>query len=529
MSLLAPTLDDARRVLREKFGFADFLPGQAEVLAAVLAKRDVLAVMPTGGGKSLLYQLPAMLRIGLVVVASPLIALMRDQLRALETRGFPAAALHSAEDDADYAQACAGVADGRIRLLYAAPERLAQEGTLDLLRRARVALLAVDEAHCVSAWGHEFRPDYGRLKEIAARLGAPQILAVTASAGPRVRDDIAQKLFTRPPEIFVRSFARANLRLSFCERRDEAGQLAAFARAHAGASGIIYCGSRRKADALALELQGRGFDALPYHAGLGAAQRSAHQDAFLAKRGVVMTATIAFGMGVDKPDLRFVAHADLPGSIEGYYQEIGRAGRDGRGADALALFDLRELAQRLAAPLDLGEHAAAGSELARRRAMARLCVAHQCRTQVLLAEFGEASEACGLCDHCRGLLGPLRRAQSFALRVRVAAQSRVLTFLGGGAGDELPEAETPAPPEVALETDAPSAPPLTVVQNRLLRELYATRLKLARARGVAPRRVATDEALLALAQAPQDVAAMKAFAPQDSEAFLRVLEASDRR
>jgi len=525
MKVLTPTLDDARRVLRESFGFADFLPGQAEALQAVLAGRDALAVMPTGGGKSLLYQLPAMMRIGLVVVASPLIALMRDQLRALEALGLPGAALHSAEDDEDFARARAGVASGRIKLLYAAPERLAQEGTLELLRRARVALLAVDEAHCVSAWGHEFRPEYGRLKEIAARLGDPPILAVTASAGPRSREDIAARLFSRPPLVFVRSFARPHLRLAFRERRDERLQLVRFLRAHEGDSGVVYCGSRRKTETLAQDLKAQGFVALAYHAGLSAAERSKNQDAFFARKGVVMTATIAFGMGVDKPDLRFVAHADLPGSVEGYYQELGRAGRDGRGADILTLFDRRELALRSMALTKIELDEIARGEFSRRRAMAQLCLAHRCRMQALLEAFGEASAPCGLCDHCRGLLAWPRRARSFALGLRVSAYGRALRFLGGPSEETL---EGDAPPTLPLETpDAPAAPPLTVTQDRLLRALNAARLRLARERRLAPRKIASDETLLALACGTESDG-IDGLAPADCAIFRRVVQESQR-
>jgi len=285
LSFTRPSLGEARRVLREKFGFSEFLPGQAEALEAVLAGRDVLAVMPTGSGKSLLYQLPAMLRIGLVVVVSPLIALMRDQLRALEALGLPAAALHSGEDDFEIANAYEGVASGRVKLLYVAPEGLAREGTLDLLRKTRVALLAVDEAHCISYWGHDFRPEYARLGELARSLGSPPILAVTASAGPHTRDDIAALLFPHPPQVFLRSFARENLALAFRERRDGLRQLADFVERHAGSSGIVYCNSRRKVDVLARDLRGFGFDALPYHAGQGGEERSAHQDAFFAREG----------------------------------------------------------------------------------------------------------------------------------------------------------------------------------------------------------------------------------------------------
>ncbi len=489
----------ARELLHSNFGFADFLPGQAEPVSAVLAGRDVLAVMPTGSGKSLLYQLPAAAEAGLVVVASPLIALMRDQLRALSDKGVPAVALHSAQDDAEAMAAFDALSTGRARLLYAAPERLAQEGTQNLLRKNRVTLFAVDEAHCVSHWGQEFRPDYLELGEIARRLGAP-VLAVTATAGPRTRDDIRRLLFTREPEVFVRSFARANLSLSFARKRPGLKQILRFI-GRGGESGIVYCGSRRRADALAADLTRLGLDALPYHAGLDAYTRAAHQDAFFSRKGVVMVATIAFGMGVDKPDVRFVVHADPPNSIEGYYQEIGRAGRDGAASRALALFDPRELALRWRTPRAVEDEKAAG-DYARRAAMARLCVTPGCRFQALLSEFGEASPPCGACDHCRGrLLAWPRRLAARALGWRAAAESRLLDISGGAAIDF--QEEPPAEPAIIAEAGPegrPAAPPaLTVAQLRLLRALEAERAEIARTRKIAPKRVASDKALAAMA------------------------------
>lgn len=524
LRMTAASLDDARRALRETFGFADFLPGQAEIVGAVLAGRDVLAVMPTGSGKSLLYQLPAAARTGLVVVVSPLISLMRDQLRSLAQAGLPAAALHSAEDDADYMQACSGVASGRVKLLYAAPERLAQAGALALLAQRRVALLAVDEAHCVSAWGHDFRPEYGRLREIAGRLGDPPILAVTASAGPRTRSDIVQKLFVREPQVFVRSFARANLALAFAPRRDELGQLTRFIAAQGGgASGVVDCGSRAKVDRLTQDLRRLRLDALPYHAGLDSKQRALHQDAFFARSGAVMVATIAFGMGVDKSDLRFVAHVDAPDSIEGYYQEIGRAGRDGKEARTLLLFERREVAKRLA-PGTRSEDPGLEAARERREAMARLCVAPGCRMQALLAEFGEASEPCGNCDHCRGLLAPARRLQAFALGLGLRARGS-LTALprpreSKSSASEA-EIESASPP--CVQDDAP----LTVEEERLLGLLVNERKRVARLRRLPPRKLASDEALRALARDALQ-ASQEAVDEDAAKALLRVVAEARR-
>ncbi len=522
----------ARQSLRQTFGFEDFLPGQAAPLAAILAGRDTLAVMPTGSGKSLLYQLPAAMDEGpdlgpgegLVVVVSPLIALMRDQLRALAVKGVAAAALHSMQDDDEALAAYASLAQGRARVLYVAPERLAQPSTQDLLRTRRIKLFAVDEAHCVSHWGHDFRPDYLALREIAAGLGAP-VLAVTATAGPRTRAEIAQLLFSRPPEIFLSSFARPNLSLHFAQRRPGLRQIAGFI-GRRGDSGVIYVNSRRMADALATALARQGFDALPYHAGLDAWTRSAHQDAFFARQGVVMVATIAFGMGVDKSDVRFVLHVDPPLSVENYYQEIGRAGRDGAPARALTLFTLAELARRWRLPERREADAAAAGEDARRQAMAALCVTPGCRFQALLRSFGEERAPCGMCDHCRGPLRWLRRAGALAQGWRVSARSR-LSALEAAEGIDAPDI-VPAPvPEPFAGVSAIEAQPLCVNDARLLQALKNERCALARRLGVAPRHVASDAQLRRLAierpQQADDPLLAEITAP---EAFLRIVSAS---
>ncbi|MGJ0620122.1 MAG: RecQ family ATP-dependent DNA helicase [Methylocystis sp.] len=516
---------EARELLRSKFGFSEFLPGQAEVVEAVFAGRDVLAIMPTGSGKSLLYQLPAAApRPGIVLVCSPLIALMRDQLRGLDDKGIAAVALHSMQADEEAAAAIDAVRSGRAKLLYAAPERLAQEGTQHLLRSIRVRLFAIDEAHCVSHWGHEFRPEYRQLGDIARKLGAPPTLAVTATAGPRTSDDIARTLFSRPPQIFQRSFARPNLALDFARKRAGLRQIVDFARrGQGGESGIIYCNSRNRTDALARELSRLGFDALPYHAGLDSHTRSENQDAFFAREGAAMVATIAFGMGVDKPDVRFIIHADLPTSVEGYYQEIGRAGRDGAPARALTLFSPAELALRWRIPQTAQENEAAAGDYARRQAMARIAAAPGCRFQRLLAEFGEDSAPCGKCDHCRG--GPLawpRRLSSLALGWRAGLASAFAAradHLADGEAD-APEA-APAPDVVQIQQ---GDPPLTVDDARLLRALEAERLAIARRRGVAPRAVASEQALRALARARPDSADDPLLTGiEDAAALLRII------
>jgi ATP-dependent DNA helicase RecQ len=392
----------ARRALTETYGFADFRPGQEELLAATLAGEDVLAVMPTGAGKSLCYQLPALARGGLTLVVSPLIALMRDQVAQLDALGISAAALNSASEPDERRRVFDGLRNHSLRLLYVAPERLLRDDTLETLRGA-VDLLAIDEAHCVSQWGHDFRPEYLRLREAAAALGDPQILAVTATADAPTRADIAVRLFRRKPRVFVRSFDRPNIFLAMRPKANATRQLIERLDAHPGESGIVYCASRRRADELAREFSARGRQALAYHAGLDNVVRSRNQDIFLQEDGVVICATIAFGMGIDKPDVRFVFHADMPSSIEAYYQEIGRAGRDGLPAEAFALYGAGDIELRRR---QIAEGGAPDDrkriETAKLDALVALCETARCRRQTLLASFGEDSAPCGHCDVCQG-------------------------------------------------------------------------------------------------------------------------------
>jgi ATP-dependent DNA helicase RecQ len=394
---------EAIATLERVFGFTSLKPGQAEILDAVLAGEDVLAVMPTGAGKSLCYQLPAVVRGRLTVVVSPLIALMRDQVGQLRAKGVAAGALHSGNTGADHADVEQALRQRRLRLLYVSPERLLRPGTLGLLREAGCDRLAIDEAHCVSQWGHDFRPEYMELRDAADGLGDPQIVAVTASADPETRDEIVAKLFRRVPKRFVRSFDRPNLHLSIARKGDALRQIKSFVGKHKGDAGIVYVASRKGVEKLAAALSADGLWALPYHAGLEAHVRNAHQDEFLRARGVIVVATIAFGMGIDKPDVRFVCHADLPGSVEGYYQEIGRAGRDGQRSDTLMLWgegDIR-LRERQIALSDAGPDRKA-MEHQRLNALLALCESPRCRRQTLLAAFGEVGPACGFCDICDG-------------------------------------------------------------------------------------------------------------------------------
>jgi len=395
--------EDPRALLRSVFGFDDFRPGQEEIVRAVLAGEDAIAIMPTGSGKSLCYQLPALLRPGLTMVVSPLIALMRDQVQALRAAAIAAAALNSANPAAENAQVERDIELGKLKLLYIAPERLVRPDTLERLAGANVALLAIDEAHCVSQWGHDFRPDYLGIANAARAIGGRlQTLALTATADGPTRAEIARRLFEgRSPREFLRSFDRPNLRLTFAPKKGPAKQVLDFVRRHTGESGIVYCSTRRKTDEMADALVKQGVRALPYHAGLEKEVREANQDVFQKEDGVVMVATVAFGLGIDKPDVRFVCHADLPSSVEAYYQEIGRAGRDGLPADTLTLYGTDDIRLRRmfiansAAPDDR-------KRLDRQRLAALLSLAEapHCRRQTLLAYFGETTPPCGNCDLC---------------------------------------------------------------------------------------------------------------------------------
>ncbi len=396
-------MNEARALLKSVFGFDAFRPGQEEILAAVLGGQDVLAIMPTGGGKSLCYQLPAIQREGLTLVISPLIALMRDQVAALREAGVEAGALTSANDPWETERVFEALEAGRLRLLYMAPERLAPEATIRLLKRAGVTLLAIDEAHCVSQWGHDFRPDYLKIGTLREALDNVQTAAFTATADAETRTDIKARLFAAPPQVFLRGFDRPNLFLAFEPKALPQSRILDFVKRRPGQSGIIYCSSRKKTESLAVALSGAGIDAMAYHAGLDPETRGARQDRFTAEEGVVMAATVAFGMGVDKPDVRFVVHADLPKSMEAYYQEVGRAGRDGAPADTLTLYGIDDIKLRRR-QIDETDAPAERKRADHQRLNALLTLAEApcCRRQTLLAYFGEdLAKTCGNCDLCR--------------------------------------------------------------------------------------------------------------------------------
>ena len=391
----------AEELLHSVFGFASFRPGQREIVAAVLAGQNTLAIMPTGGGKSLCFQLPALCRDGVTLVISPLIALMRDQVRALRAAGVEAGALTSGNTDEETEEVFAALDNGSLKLLYVAPERLANPATLAMLRRVNTSLIAVDEAHCVSQWGHDFRPDYLRIGDLRRALGVP-LAAFTATADEETRAEIVTRLFEGlPPTTFLRGFDRPNIHLAFRAKDNPRAQILGFARARKGQSGIVYCGTRAKTETLSQALTGEGHAALAYHAGLEAETRRLAEARFQREDGLIVVATVAFGMGIDKPDIRWVAHADLPKSIESYYQEIGRAGRDGAPAETLTLFGPDDIRMRRAqidegvAPPDRK-----AADHVRLNALLGLAEAIGCRRQVLLGYFGETTEPCGNCDVC---------------------------------------------------------------------------------------------------------------------------------
>ena len=421
----------AATLLRDIFGFDSFRPGQEDIVDAVLAGRNTLAIMPTGGGKSLCFQLPALCRDGVTVVISPLIALMRDQVRGLKEAGVEAGALTSGNTEEETEAVWAGLEAGRIKLLYIAPERLANPAAITMLRRIKVSMIAVDEAHCVSQWGHDFRPDYLRIGDLRRTLGVP-LAAFTATADAETRDEIVQKLFDGvPPETFLRGFDRPNIHLAFAVKDSPRDQILRFAAARKGQSGIVYCGTRAKTETLSQALRENGHSALHYHAGLDPEARRVAETRFQQEDGLIVVATVAFGMGIDKPDIRWVAHADLPKSIESYYQEIGRSGRDGAPAETLTLYgpdDIRYRRQQIdesPAPADR-RHADHG----RLNALLGLAEALDCRRKFLLGYFGETASACGHCDICD------KPADVFdgttAVRMALSAALRTEEWFGAG-------------------------------------------------------------------------------------------------
>ncbi|PBJ83504.1 DNA helicase RecQ [Lysobacteraceae bacterium NML93-0399] len=398
---------DALGVLQRVFGHAAFRGEQAAIVEHVAAGFDALVLMPTGGGKSMCYQVPALLRDGVAIVVSPLIALMQDQVDALLQSGVRAAYLNSTLDGETAQRVERELLAGELDLLYVAPERLLTPRFLSLLDRAPLALFAIDEAHCVSQWGHDFRREYRELTILHERWPHVPRIALTATADPPTQREIAERLQLEEARRFVSSFDRPNIRYTVVQKENAKRQLLDFVQAHRGEAGIVYCLSRRKVEETAEYLAGHGIDAIPYHAGMDVELRAANQRRFLRSDGVVVVATIAFGMGIDKPDVRFVAHTDLPKSIEGYYQETGRGGRDGEPADAWMCYGLRDLVL-LRQMIEQSESGEERKRLEHRKldALVGYCETMRCRRQVLLSNFGEdyaakgVGQPCGNCDNC---------------------------------------------------------------------------------------------------------------------------------
>ncbi|WP_426417263.1 DNA helicase RecQ [Aestuariirhabdus sp. LZHN29] len=390
-------------ILKKTFGYDAFRPPQDEIIQTLIEGGDALVLMPTGGGKSLCYQIPALARPGCGVVISPLIALMQDQVSAMRELGVRASFLNSTLDFATVQSVEQALLNGELDLLYIAPERLVQERTQQLLSQARIALFAIDEAHCVSQWGHDFRSDYLQLSLLHQQFPHIPRIALTATADERTRAEIVTRLQLEQARQFIAGFDRPNIRYRIALKHNARQQLLRFLKAeHANDAGIVYCLSRRKTEEIANWLGQQGFTALPYHAGLPAETRAENQSRFLREEGVIVVATIAFGMGIDKPDVRFVAHLDLPKTVEAYYQETGRAGRDGEAANAWMVYGLQDVIKlRQMMANSQGNEAFKRVEQHRLNAMLGLCEITSCRRQALLAYFGDdRPEPCGNCDTC---------------------------------------------------------------------------------------------------------------------------------
>jgi len=433
------------QLLESVFGFPAFRPGQKEIVDRLLKGTNTLSVMPTGAGKSICYQLPALIAEHLTVVISPLVALMDDQVAGLRANGVEAACIHSNRSREDNVADWRRVQDGSIKLLYLSPERLMTERMLSALQGLDPAMFVVDEAHCISKWGFSFRPEYEALSSLRERFPKATLSAFTATADTATRQDIASKLFGGKGDIVVRGFDRPNLRLAVAPKTDRNKQLLDFVEPRQGESGIVYCLSRKLTEETAKLLRGKGYTALPYHAGLPQEVRRENQETFMAEDGVIMVATIAFGMGIDKPDIRYVFHMNLPGSVEAYYQEIGRAGRDGKPADVHMLYGLDDIRMRRQfIAQDDGNEDHKRREHKRLDSLLAYGEAISCRRVALLTYFGENTQACGNCDICIDpptLIDGTKEAQMLLTAVartgQVFGAAHIVDVLRGSASEKI--------------------------------------------------------------------------------------------
>ena len=421
------SLSDKYKILRETFGFDKFRPGQEEVIDTLLSGQNALAVMPTGSGKSFCFQVPALIRPGLTVVISPLVSLMQDQVTALKLLGVAAVSINSSQSRAENVAAWRQVAAGQIKIIYLAPERVMTNRMLDALAKLEVGLIAVDEAHCISQWGPSFRPEYELLGTLRDHFPKAPIAALTATADPTTQADILDKLFNGNAGTIVLGFDRPNITISVEMKNNWKSQMVAFTKIRKGQSGVIYCLSRKKTEEAAALLCKESIPALPYHAGLSAEIRDQHQNIFMTEPGVVIVATIAFGMGIDKADVRYVFHTDLPSTLEAYYQEIGRAGRDGEPAEAHMLYGLQDIRMRRL----FIDQEDSGNDRKRREhqklgALLGFCEAPECRRKTLLGYFGEQSTACGNCDLCLNPTARIDGTEDAKLLMRVIRQTGMI-------------------------------------------------------------------------------------------------------
>jgi len=421
------SLSDKYKILRETFGFDKFRPGQEEVIDTLLSGHNALAVMPTGSGKSFCFQVPALIRPGLTVVISPLVSLMQDQVTALKLLGVAAVSINSSQSRAENVAAWRQVAAGQIKIIYLAPERVMTNRMLNALAKLEVGLIAVDEAHCISQWGPSFRPEYELLGTLRDHFPKAPIAALTATADPTTQADILDKLFNGNAGTIVLGFDRPNITISVEMKNNWKSQMVAFTKIRKGQSGVIYCLSRKKTEEAAALLCKESIPALPYHAGLSAEIRDQHQNIFMTEPGVVIVATIAFGMGIDKADVRYVFHTDLPSTLEAYYQEIGRAGRDGEPAEAHMLYGLQDIRMRRL----FIDQEDSGNDRKRREhqklgALLGFCEAPECRRKTLLGYFGEQSTACGNCDLCLNPTARIDGTEDAKLLMRVIRQTGMI-------------------------------------------------------------------------------------------------------